>query len=175
MASKFDTFEYGGHGVVESTLMLATTSGGHFYNMVADVDIDNGSVMVLKPENYVEGDLFKAEAPKITDKIVLAATPVKIYAEYTKQMQEESNFYNGANEPIRAYEVYPTDRFTLSDDAFDADAVPVVGKYVVVKNGSYKLTVVDEEPKGTHGFVGYILKKASNGNYVIFVKRNQEI
>ncbi len=175
MASKFDTFNYGGHGVAESTLMGATFGGFHFYNMIADVDIDNGSVMVLKPENYVEGDLFKAEAPKITDKIVLALTAPKIYAEYTKKMQEEDNFYNGAGEAIRAYEVFETDRFALSADAFDKDAVPAVGKYVVVKDGSYKLTVVDDEPAGTHGFVGLILKQANNGNYVIFVKRNREV
>lgn len=30
MASIFDKFSYGGHGVAESTLMLATECGGHF-------------------------------------------------------------------------------------------------------------------------------------------------
>lgn len=175
MASIFDNMVYGGHAVAESTLMAASFSGAHFYNMVADVDIDNGAPMVLKPENYQEADLFKAEVPAITDKIVLALTAPKIYHEYMKKDQEESNFYNGVGEAIRAYEVFETDRFALSAEGFDDAAVLEAGKYVVVNGADYKFTTVDAEPAGTHGFVGYILKQANNGNYVIFVKRNREV
>ena len=175
MASIFDNIVYNGHTVAESTLMGASFSGAHFYNMVADVDIDNGAPMLLKAENYQEGDLFQAAIPAITDKIVLALTAPKIYHEYMKKDQEESNFYNGAGEAIRAYEVFETDRFALSAEGFDDAATPEVGKYVVVNGSDYKFTVVDTEPSGTHGFVGYILKQANNGNYVIFVKRNREV
>ena len=45
MASIFDSLKYGGHGGAESTLMRATECGGHFYNMVSDEDVDNGSVV----------------------------------------------------------------------------------------------------------------------------------
>lgn len=175
MASVLDNIKYGGHGVAESTLMGATSAGMHFYNMVADEDIDNGSVMAVPtPENYVENDYFKAVAPKVTDKVVLALTAPKIYQEYTSADQHEDNFYNGAGELIRAYEVYETDRFALSVDAFNDDAVVAVGKYVVVDGVGFKLTTVDAEPTG-YGFVGYILKQATNGNYVVFVKRNRAI
>lgn len=174
MASIFDNMTYGGHAVAESTLMGASFSGAHFYNMVADVDIDNGAPMLLKPENYQENDLFKAAIPAITDKIVLALTAPKIYQEFMKKDQEESNFYNGIGEAIRAYEVYETDRFALSAEGFSEDSVPEVGKYVVVTGADYKFAVVDSEPTG-YGFVGYILKQATNGNYVIFVKRNREV
>lgn len=175
MASIFDNAKYGGHGVAESTLMGATFAGTHFYNMVADVDIDNGSVCAVPtPENYVEGDAFKAIVPTKADKIVLVLTAPKIYSEASMKDQEEDNFYNGAGELMRAYEVYETDRFALSVDAFDASATVAVGKYVVVDEKGYKLTTVDTEPID-YGFVGYILKKANNGNYVVFVKRNRQI
>ncbi len=176
MASIFDNMVYGGHATCESTLMLGTSSGGHFYNMIADVDIDNGAPMLLKPENYVESDLFKAEAPAITDKIVLALTPVKIYHEYMKKDQEESNFFNGIGEAIRAYEVFETDRFTIDALGFDSDAVPEVGKYVVVNGTDYKFTTLDDEPAAnTYGFVGYIYTISNNGKYRIFVKRNRAV
>ena len=162
------------HGVAESTLMLATDAGGHFYNGVSDEDIDNGSVVVIDIENYVEQDVFKVAAPSTTNKVCLVLTAPKIYEEYTKRMQEECFFYNAAGEIMRVYEIYDTDRFTLSAEAFDADAVPEVGKYVTVKDGSYKLTVVDDEPTGV-AFVGKIYAIANNGNYRIFVKKNREV
>ena len=174
MASIF-SFDYDNkRGVAESTLMLATMSGGHFYNGIADEDIDNGSVVVIDIENYQEQDLFKVVAPKTTDKVCLVLTAPKIYEEYTKKMQEEHYFYNAAGEAMRIYEIYDTDRFTLSKEAFDEDAVPEVGKYVVVKDDSYKLTTADDEPTGV-AFVGKIYAIANNGNYRIFVKRNRAV
>lgn len=162
------------HGVAESTLMLATMSGGHFYNGISDEDIDNGSVVVIDIENYQEQDLIKVEAPTTTKKVCLVLTAPKIYEEYTKKQQEECYFFNGAGEAMRVYEIYDTDRFTLSKEAFDEDAVPEVGKYAVVKDGSFKLTTSDDEPTGV-AFVGKIYAVANNGNYRIFVKRNRDV
>ena len=75
---------------------------------------------------------------------------------------------------MRVYEIYDTDRFTLSKEAFDEDALPEVGKYVVVKDNSFKLTTADHEPEGV-GFVGKIYAQANNGNYRVFVKRNRAV
>lgn len=175
MASIFDNITYGGHAVPESTLMMATSAGSHFYNMVANVDIDNGAPLLLKPENYQEADLFLAEIPTTTDKIVLALNAPKIYHEYMKKDQEESNYYIGKGEAIRAYEVFETDRFTIDALGFTEDSVPAVGKYVVVSGTEYKFAVVDTEPQGTHGFVGYIYTLSNNGKYRIFVKRNRAV
>ena len=177
MASIFDRIiTYGGHATCESTLMGATFASMHFYNMIADVDIDNGAPMLLKPENYQESDLFKAEVPAITDKIVLALTAPKIYQEFMERDQEEANFFNGKGEAIRAYEVFETDRFTLDALGFDDDATPEVGKYVVVNGTDYKFTTVDDEPAAnTYGFVGYIYTMSNNGKYRIFVKRNRAV
>lgn len=174
MASIF-SFDYDNkHGVAESTLLLATMSGGHFYNGISDEDIDNGSVVVIDIENYQEQDLIKVQKPTTKDRVCLVLTAPKIYEEYTKKMQEEHYFYNAAGEVMRVYEIYDTDRFTLSKEAFDEDAVPEVGKYVIVKNNSYKLTTSDEEPTGV-AFVGKIYAQANNGNYRVFVKRNRAV
>lgn len=180
MASNFDTYAYKKHGVFHSTLMRATDIPNAFYNMVNDgADMDNGSVAVLKPENYKESDVFKVgTAPAVTDKIVILANPVKIYEEYTKRMQEESQFYNGKGEIIRAFEVFETDRFSLSKEAFKDNTELAVGKYVVVDGSGFKLTTVAADPnatKPTNGFVGYIYKQWPNGEYAVFVKRNRAV
>ena len=185
MASIFDNIQYGGHCVAESTLMLATFSGGHFYNVEANADVDNGTVGVLG--DYKRSDVWETKVPTKKDKIILHLTAPKIYREESKKDQEESNFYNGKGEVIRAYEVYETDRFTISAEGFASGASPAVGQYVTVQDTpgadtdgeSFKLTTagaVDPNAGGVqYGFVGYIYAKASNGSYRIFVKRNREV
>lgn len=118
MASNFIT--YTKHGVAESTLLKATKVG-HHYNLVNESkDIDNGSVAVIGDRK--RADVFEAKVPAKGDKIVLILTAPKIYQEYETRMQEESNFYNGKGEVMRAYEIQDTDRFTLSTEAFNSDA-----------------------------------------------------
>ena len=174
MASVFEATFENKHGVCESTLMGASFASMHFYNMESDVDLDNGSVSVLDVENYKEDDVFMTAVPAITDKIVLLLNPVKIYEDHMKQMQEECFYFNRAGERIRAYEVYDTDRFSLSVEAFAKDAEPAVGKYVVVDGAGYKLTVVESKPEG-YGFVGKIISQNANGTYEIFVIRNRAV
>lgn len=173
MASTFSNFVATKHGVAESTLLKATQVG-HHYNLVNESkDIDNGSV--AKIGDRVKSDVFKAEVPQIGDKIVLILTAVKIYEEYTIRMQEESNFYNAANEVMRAYEIQDTDRFTLSKEAFNSDAVLEVGKYVFVDGKDFKLTTGDKPDMTQYGFVGHIYEVAANGNYRIWVDKNAQV
>lgn len=173
MASNFSNYAPTKHGVAESTLLKATKVG-HHYNLVADVDVDNGSVAVIG--DRVKSDLFKAKVPAVGDKIVFILTAPKIYEEYTTRMQEESNFYNAKGEAMRAYEIQDTDRFTLSAEAFNEDAAPAVGKYVVVDGTGYKLTTVDSKPNMTqYGFVGHIYEIANNGNYRVWVDKNAQV
>lgn len=173
MASTFSNYVATKHGVAESTLLKATKVG-HHYNLVNESkDIDNGSV--AKIGDRVKSDVFKAEVPQIGDKIVLILTAVKIYEEYTIRMQEESNFYNAANEVMRAYEIQDTDRFTLSKEAFNSDAVLEVGKYVFVDGKDFKLTTGDKPDMTQYGFVGHIYEVAANGNYRIWVDKNAQV
>ena len=174
MASTFSKFVADKHGVAESTL-LKSTKTGHHYNLINETtDIDNGSL--AKIGDYKKADAFEAEVPAKGDKVVLILTAPKIYEEYESRMQEESNFYNGKGELMRAYEIQDTDRFTVSAECFADDAAPAVGKYVVVDGTGFKMTTADEAPDMTeYGFVGHIYDIAKNGNYRIWVDKNSQI
>lgn len=168
MAEKF--ISYTKHGVVETSSLLATHGGRHIMNVVADVDVDNGSVCKLG--EFVESDYYKAEVPAVEDAVLLIATEPKIYSEYTKKMQEESNFYNGKGEIMQADDMDRLDRFALSAEAFDDAAAPAIGQYVGVTGAGYKLTTLGEDMPTGRGFIGYINEMATNGNYRILVLRN---
>ena len=171
MAEKFIT--YTKHGVVETSSLLATHGGMHIFNVVADVDVDNGSVCKLG--EFVESDYYKAEIPAVGDAVLLIATEPKIYSEYTKKMQEDSNFYNGAGDIMQGDDLFRLDRFALSEEAFDAAAAPAIGQYVGVSGTGYKLTTLGEEMPTGRGFIGYINEIATNGNYRILVLRNMAV
>ena len=99
MASVFELKFTEKHGVAESTLMLATMSGGHFYNVVnPSAAMDNGSVTAIDITKWKEGDYFEVKAPAKTDKVALILNPPKIYEEYATQCQEECFYYIGAGE-----------------------------------------------------------------------------
>lgn len=171
MAEQFIT--YTAHGVIENSSLLSTHGGRHIMNGVADVDLDNGSV--CKMGDFVADDYFKVEVPAVADAILIVNEDPKIYAEYTKKMQEESNFYNGVGEIFAMADLDRYDRITLSAEAFDASAAPAVGQYVGVTGTGYKLTTLGEEAPTGRGFVGYIYTIANNGNYRILVKRNMPV
>lgn len=174
MASVFEKFTNGGRGTGESTLMLGTNNAAHFFNIVADVELDNGNVLAYPdPTQWTANDTFKAVAPTAADEIVLHLTPVKLYEEYSKSFQHEDNYFLGIGEVGRAYEVKKGDRFSVSAADFDDEATPEVGKYVKVKDGTFKLDIAESDPSATNAFVGYILHQQSNGKYTIFVKKNR--
>lgn len=175
MASVFEKFAKGGRGEAESTLLLASRDGAHFFNVVStDTELDNGFVLAYPdPTKWKENDTFEAVAPVASDEIVLHLTPVKLYEEYSKAFQHEDNYFLGVGEIGRAYEIKKGDRFSISDVCFDDDSTPEVGKYVKVKDGTFKLEVVESDPSSTNAFVGYILHKQPNGKYTIFVKKNR--
>lgn len=168
MAEQFIT--YTKHGVVETSTLACTHGGAHIYNGVAEVDVDNGSVCKLG--DYVEFDYFKAEIPAVEDAVLLVATEPKIYSEYTKKMQEESNFYNGVGELMQLDDMIRYDRFALSAESFETGATLEVGQYVGVTGTGYKLTTLGTDMPTNRGFIGYIYEVAKNGNFRILVKRN---
>ena len=175
MASVFEKFVSGGRGTAESTLMLGTNYAAHFFNIFSeDTELDNGNVVEYPdPNNWKENDAFKAVAPTAADEIVLHLTSVKLYEDFTKKFQDEDNFYLGIGEIGRAYEVKQGDRFSVDEKCFDDDATPEVGKYVKVKDGTFKLDIDDSDPSATNAFVGYVLHKQPNGKFTIFVIKNR--
>ena len=171
MGERFISYE--AHGVVETSLVKSTKIG-HHYNCEAEVDVDNGSVCVIG--EFLREDVWKADIPKVGSKVVLVNAPVKIYSDYTKRMQEESNFFNEKNKPFRCFEIQDTDRFTLSKEAFSDAANPEVGEYVGVDGVGYKLNTLGKvDPGATYGFLGKIYAIANNGNYRIWVIRNVQL
>lgn len=173
MASVFEKFANGGRGTAESTLMLASMAGGHFFNIVSASELDNGNVVAYpNPTKWKENDTFEAVAPTAADEIVLHLTAPKLYEEYTKSFQDEDNYYLGVGEVGRAYEVYKGDRFSVDEACFDEGAQPDEQKYVVVKDGTFKLDTSATDKSDTNAFVGYILHKQPNGKYTIFVMKN---
>ncbi|QHJ85094.1 MAG: hypothetical protein [Bacteriophage sp.] len=170
MAERFIKYEK--HGVIEKSSMLSTNYGRHIMNVVFDKDVDQGNVCVLG--DYVEPDYFKAAVPAKEDAVLIVANEPKIYADYTNKMQEESNYFVGKGEISEVDDMDRFDIVTLSDESFDDDAAPAVGKYVVVNGKDYALTTVDDEPTG-YGFVGKIFDIANNGRYRVLVQRNLKV
>ena len=173
MASNFQNYQPKKRGVCESTLLKATKVG-HHYNVVSDEELENGCMCKLG--EYVREDIWQADIPAIGDKLVLINSPVKIYETYTTRMQEESNYFIAPQEVARANEIQDTDRFTLSKEAFSDAANPEVGEYVGVDGAGYKLTTLGKaDPGATYGFLGKIYAIANNGNYRIWVVRNNQL
>ena len=135
MATNFINFTK--HAVAGSSKLKATVAG-HIYNIVADKNYDNGTL--ITKGDYVEPETYKAGAAptnfvgKIVDvaangnyyvevvtsgdALLILSDPL-IYEDYTSQMQAESNFFNAKGDVMRAYELYAGDIFELSAEGFD--------------------------------------------------------
>ena len=135
MATNFLNFTK--HAVAGSSKLKATVAG-HIFNIKVAENTDNGTI-VSKGE-YVEPEVYAAAAAPNTfeglvveqaangnwyvevvvpaDAILLLNVPL-IYEEGTSQMQNESNFFNAANDIVRGYELYKHDIFELSAEGFD--------------------------------------------------------
>ena len=159
MATNF--LNYVKHGVAESSDLLATTAG-HIENVLVEEanGIDNGSFVTLG------ADVWKAAAPTAGATVYLVLTPPSIYEDYTRKMQDESNFFNGKNEIARAYQLFKRDKFALSDECFAANAEPAVGKYLTITG--FKAGVAASAPNS--GLVAKIYDQATNGNWRIVVE-----
>lgn len=135
MATNFLNFTK--HAVAGSSRLKATTAG-HIYDIVADKNYDNGTL--ITKGDYVENQTYKAGAAatvfegKIIDiaangnyyvevvtpgDALLILTSPLIYEDYTSQMTAESNFFNAKGDIMRAYELYKGDVFELSAEGFE--------------------------------------------------------
>lgn len=147
MATNFINFKK--HAVAGSSKLKATTAG-HIYNILADKDYDNGTLILKgdykEPEVYAagaaatdfEGNVLDVAANGnyyvevvTTGNALLILTDPLIYEDYTSQMTAESNFYNKQGDIMRAYELYVGDIFELSAEGFDGQ-VQVGDKVKVV-------------------------------------------
>lgn len=135
MAASFIT--YTKHAVAGSSSLLATEGGAHIRNIVAEENIDNGSIVGLgdwiSMEKYKEGTAgaftgtvlgkaangnYYVKVESATNCWLVLTTPT-IYEEYTTACQHESNFYNEKGDIMRCYELMPYDVFEISAEGID--------------------------------------------------------
>lgn len=112
--------------------------GGRIYSVVCDEDLENG--MIGTVGKLVTGEKELRRFEKVTDitspnELVIISNPEVLYDESPSKRRLESYFIP-ANTPARAYSLALGDEFDVSIDAIEAlNDVPVVGNYVVLKNG----------------------------------------
>ena len=153
MASVFEKFAKGGRGAAESTELIATRDGAHFFNVFSnDTELDNGFVLAYPdPTKWKENDAFEAVAPTADDEIVLHLTPVKLYEEYSKAFQHEDNYFLGIGEVGRAYEIKKGDRFSISfNEDYVSDAIKAcMSEDVIIsfagEMNAFKVSASDDE------------------------------
>lgn len=144
----------GRHWVCESTKLLGTYGGMHIFNVKVPKDIDNGYMLQLG--DYVANEYYEGE--EVSDGVaVLVLSVPMVYNTFLKEWSDEDRFYNAEGELARCYALYPRDRFTVSEEAFDD--TPEIGVYVTwdAENGEYKLA----EAAATSGFCGQVVKKVA--------------
>ena len=149
------------HTVAESTDLLGTEFGEHIYNIKMAEDHDNG--VILGVGDYVEFDYFdEAKATGFEGKILMQnangswmvrttkaadgdvlilSVPMTAY-EFESEAMAERQFYNGAGDIARAYQLRYGDRFSLSKEGFTSEPSDAdIGKTVTVDNATGKLVI----------------------------------
>lgn len=158
--------------IVETSKLAAIHGGGHIYSLIADEDIENGSIgYVGELSEDVEGlethefKTFTADTLGSAKAVLVASTEWN-YDECSKKNQLLSNYINEAGIAFRAYDLAYADEFMLSDTGFDATGVESLakGQYVILAADSTKLKVVATETETADAyFVGKIIGTANRG------------
>ena len=120
------------HIVCESTNLGATEYAMHIFNIKASADIDNGRVVNLTDMAYQDttdqygmdftGEYYTMVEPTATSRVGLIISVPIGPDESPRQATSESNFYNGAGEMMRVYDLMINDRFTISENGIDGGA-----------------------------------------------------
>lgn len=143
----YNFFNFVKHAVAGSTRLTATNTG-EIYNIRAAEDIDNGAIVgkgaYVRPHFYEEaaaGDFegvilsqagngnWYVEVKSAVDCYLVLSVP-ELYADYTKEMSHESNFYNAKGDLMRCYQLFVNDVFEVSAEGFTG--TPAVGATVSV-------------------------------------------
>ena len=157
--------------VVETSKIAAVRGGGHIYSLIADVDVQNGSIgFVGDLSDEVEGletheFIAPSEAMLGTERMVLVANPEWDYDESSRVNQALYNYINVAGRPFRAYDLMAHDVFGVSVTGFNlgGKTAPEVGDYVVAEAGKTTLKIVDAAGVAGQGFYGKVIGSAKRG------------
>lgn len=158
--------------IVETSKLAAVRGGGHLYSLIADTDIENGSIgYVGDLAESVEGmethEFGTFDADTLGKKrAVLVANPEWDYDECSRAKQALNQYINKAGVPFRAYDLEHDGEFMLSATGFDATGVDAIekGQYVILAADSTKLKIVATEAETVDcAFVGKIEKSVKRG------------
>lgn len=146
------------YNVVETTNV-----SGKCFDFIADIDIENGSL--ITKGDLVEGErnIYKAKIPTAGDEVFLAANPAWSYDDDKTVNQNEDNYINKAGKPFRAYGLLAInhDKFGVEDYGIttDSDTAVAVGDYVTVDGTTTKIKDAGTTaPAATNGFVGKVVE-----------------
>lgn len=124
---------------------LQATKAGNIESIVADIDLDNGSVVTIGGFADMGGEVVTATAPANVeeDEILLVASPETVYDE----REQIYDFYNPKGYRGRAFHLYVGDYVSVSTNMIEG--TPVKGKYLIPQAGQTKLAVADDLTDGT--------------------------
>lgn len=128
------------HAIAFPSKVLAGSMGAHIYNVTLSTAADNGNVIGrgnwTSFDNYAEAAAPNGITGKIVDKaanghwyveitavpsgaeaLVVYNSPIIPY-ESPRELADLSNFYNGANEVVKAYVCTVGDIWEVSDEGF---------------------------------------------------------
>lgn len=152
------------HGVAESTKLKATECG-HIYNVKADKNLDNGTIVAKNA--YLERDIYSAKDSEVysatsgseagfegvirevaangnfivevirpADALLVLTVPGS-YISSPARFAAEDQFYNAKDSIMRCYELVVGDEFAVSAECFDT--TPSKGQTVSVTASTRKL------------------------------------
>jgi hypothetical protein len=125
-----------------------------------DADLPQGSAVNLGALVTGSREIYTAGQPATatlgTAEVLLVASPEVMY-EAGKAL---GDFTNKAKKPCRAYHLTEGDVFTITDDGLDGTTA--VDKYLVPKNGQFKLAVA-ADLSGNTKFAAIIIEKGTLG------------
>lgn len=146
------------YNIVETTKV-----SGRCFDFIADVDIENGSLVATGDLVDGERNIYKAKIPAAGDEVFLAANPAWDYDDSRTVNQNEDNFINKAGKPFRVYGLLAInhDKFGVEDYGITVNAGSeiAVGDYVTVDGTTMKIKDVGTTaPAATYGFVGQVVE-----------------
>lgn len=145
---------------------------GHIYSLVAEEEVQNGFVGIAGNLKEGEREVRSFDKPATAN----LATARAVLVDHSEIVNDESsrannnlkNFAINAGTIFRAYELHTDDVFSISDNAIDTLATDaVVGNYVVLQDGAYKLKEADGTGIADHAFVGRIEEVSTIGRTYI--------
>ena len=155
------------HIVCESTNILSTNfGGGHIYSIAVSEDMDNG-LLVARAEyanNEYEDEVWNMKKYAAGDEALLLLNPPLLPMTELRGYATEDRFYNAKGDRVRAYTLRMGDRFTLSENAFDA--APEAKQYVTFDAASKQYVVSGSKTEGQ--FCAQVLTKIARTNQMMY-------